>query len=49
MPDFTKCVRYNGKIYCWDKAAKKIARVEVFGLAFKECPDEVIQALMSMT
>jgi hypothetical protein len=47
MPDFTTCVRYNGKIYCWDKTTKKIALVEVFGLEFKECPDEVIRALLS--
>jgi hypothetical protein len=47
VPDFTRCVRYNGKIYCWDKATKKISRVEVFGLEFKECPEAVIGALLS--
>jgi hypothetical protein len=47
VPDFTTCVRYNDKIYCWDKAAKKVSRVEIFGLEFKECPDEVLQALFS--
>jgi hypothetical protein len=34
-------------MYCWDRAAKKIVLVEIFDLAFKECPDEVIRALLA--
>jgi hypothetical protein len=36
-------------MYCWDRAAKKIVRVEIFGLEFKECPEEVLRALLSVS
>ncbi|MDR0557937.1 MAG: hypothetical protein LBG43_08760 [Treponema sp.] len=46
MPDFTKCVRYKDRIYCWNKETRKIAVVEVHDLDFKECPECVIEEII---
>jgi hypothetical protein len=46
MPDLERCVPYNGKMYCWDKAKKKIAVINLTYLDFKDCPEGVIEALM---
>jgi hypothetical protein len=47
MPDLERCVSYEGKVYCWNKATKKVAVVAIKDLEFKDCPEGVIQAIIS--
>ena len=47
MPDWERCVSYEGKLYCWNKATKKVAVIAIKDLDFKDCPECVIQALIS--
>jgi hypothetical protein len=46
MPDLERCTVYEGKIYCWNKATRKIAVIDVKDVDFKDCPDCVIQAIV---
>lgn len=46
MPDLERCVAYEGKIYCWNKATEKISVIAVKDLEFKDCPERVIQAII---
>jgi len=47
MPDLTKCVRYDGKIYCWDIQSEKIVEVKITDVSFNDVPKEVLVALLN--
>jgi hypothetical protein len=40
------CVRFNGKSYCWDKAAKRIVEIKITDVPLNSCPKEVLAALL---
>jgi hypothetical protein len=47
MPDLERYVSYEGKIYCWNKATQKVAVVTIKDLYFKNCPEQVVQAVIA--
>jgi hypothetical protein len=47
MPDLERCVSYEGKIYCWNNATKKVAVIDIRDLDFKNCPEPVLQAIIA--
>lgn len=49
MPDLTKWVRCDGKIYCWDKAAKKVVDVRITDIPFDQVPKDVFAAMINNT
>jgi hypothetical protein len=46
MHDLGRCTAHNGKIYCWNKATKKITVIDEKDVEFKDFPECVIRALM---
>jgi hypothetical protein len=47
MPDLERCVSYEGKVYCWNKETNNVAVIDVKDLAFKDCPEGVLRAMLS--
>ena len=46
MPDLTKCVRCEGKTYCWDKAGKKIVEIKITDIPLDQVPKDVLVAML---
>ena len=46
MPDLTKWVRCDGKMYCWDKTTHKIVEVKITDIAFDQVPKDVLIAML---
>ena len=46
MPDLTKWVRYDGKTYCWDRAAHKVVEVKITDIALEQAPKDVLIAML---
>jgi hypothetical protein len=47
MPDLERCVSYEGKTYCWNKATRKVAVMDIRDLEFEDCPRQVLQAFIA--
>ena len=47
MPDLSKCVRYEGKIYCWDKAGKTVVEVKITDIPLNEVPEDVLVIMLN--
>jgi len=48
MPDLTRCVRHEGKTYCWDNAAKTIVEIKITDIPFENVPRDVFAAILNM-
>ena len=48
MPNFEKCVKHEGKTYCWNPETKKVSRIAVEDIDFDKCPEKVLADLMSL-
>ena len=46
MHDLKCCVRYNGKVYCWDDANQRVVTVIINDIEFGECPERVMKLIM---
>jgi len=46
MPDLTKCVRYDGKTYCWDKEIKQVVEIKITDIPLISVPNDVLVALI---
>jgi hypothetical protein len=44
--DFDTCVKIADKIYCWDRGLESMVILEAKPVAFSECPDSAIKAVM---
>jgi hypothetical protein len=43
-----KCVRHNGKIYCWNTETKQIEEITTKPVSISDCPEIVIYDLMRL-
>ena len=46
MHDLKCCVRYGGKMYCWDEANERVVIVSIEDIEFSECPERVMKLIM---
>jgi hypothetical protein len=46
MPDLSRRVRCDGKTYAWDGETKQIVEIKITDIPIKDCPEDVIIALM---
>jgi hypothetical protein len=49
MPNLTKWVRCDGKMYCWDKTACKVVEVKITDVPLDQAPKEVLIAMLNNT
>jgi len=47
MPELTKWVRYEGKLYCWDKSTGKIVEIKLTDVPLEKVPNDVLAAMMN--
>jgi hypothetical protein len=48
MPNLTKWVRCDGKIYCWDKSANKVVEVKITDIPLDKVPQDVLFAMLNV-
>jgi hypothetical protein len=46
--DLKDCVRVDDKTYVWDTHTKSIVELEMCAVAIKDCPEEVVKALLTV-
>lgn len=46
MPDFSKCVKHKGKIFCWDTQGERIVEIVQNPVSISDCPEIVILEIM---
>ncbi len=46
MFDLKDCVNCDGQIYCWNPLTNSIVKVELKGVSIKDCPEDVVEALL---
>jgi hypothetical protein len=44
----TDCVKYNGKIYCYDQETDRVTVYKTEQIALADCPERVLQALFKL-
>jgi hypothetical protein len=47
MPDLSKCVKYEGKTYCFDRVNKTVVEVKITDVPFNEVPESVLVSMLS--
>jgi len=46
MRDLKYCVRYKGKVYCWDDSTERVVEVVISDIDLAECPQQVMKLIM---
>ena len=47
MPELTKCVRHNGKTYCWDRESGTVVEIKITDVPFDKVPEDVLAAMLN--
>jgi hypothetical protein len=47
MPN-TDCVKFNGKIYCYDQTTDRVTVYTTEQIALADCPERVLRALFKL-
>ncbi|MDR0473592.1 MAG: hypothetical protein LBH43_07980 [Treponema sp.] len=47
MPNLTKWVRYDGRIYCWDESSNEVVEVKITDVPLDKVPKEVLFAMLN--
>jgi hypothetical protein len=46
MPELTKWTRFDGRIYCWDKTARKVVELKITDIPLDQVPNDVLVAMI---
>jgi hypothetical protein len=47
MP-YEKCVKYNGKTYCWNSETEQIEEISTKTVSISDCPEVVVFDLLRL-
>ena len=45
---FEKCIKYKGKIYCWNSETEQIEEISTKPVSICDCPEIVVLGLMRL-